>query len=461
MKRRFVRTAILILLGSCCVWQADAQLFGRGAKNEIKLLKENNALLLKKIDSLDAALAISRKNCDSLYAILNPAGEEAEDDIEISISDSLLKVWYVRQNQVFSKSYDMEVEHFSSNVPDSVFVERLNRMNPLIHLQFNDIVKNYCILYSEKMRSSMCHIMELSHYYWPIFDEIFSAYDLPLELKALVIVESMMKPDATSKVGAKGLWQFMYRTAKGYGMVINSFMDERMDPVKSTIGAARYLKDAYNLYGDWSLAIASYNCGVGNVNKAIRRCGGSGNFWDIYEYLPRETRTYLPAFIGALYATHYYKEYGIQPTECALAVPVDTFHINKNLHFCQISEVTGAPHELICSLNPQYIHQIIPGNDMTCVLRLPSEYSNSFIDSADSVYVHNAGKYLNEVQLKNIRNGDSVHGDQVIHKVKSGDTLSGLSRRYGVSVAKLMKWNNLSSSRIRIGQKLVVYSSRK
>lgn len=438
----------------------DAKVKSRGVKDEINTLKSDNALLIKKIDSLTAELSNSTRACDSLNSILHPVQERKDDAFEVNVSDSLLKVWYVRQNRVFEKTYDMEVDRFSSYVPDSVFVERLRHMNTRIKLPYNDIVKNFCILYSENMRKSMGQIMGLSQYYWPIIDEIFTHYGIPLEIKALVIVESMMRPEAVSRVGARGLWQFMYVTAKGYGMTIDSFVDERMDPVKSTIAAARYLRDAYNVFGDWSLALASYNCGAGNVNKAIRRSGGAKDFWDIYEYLPRETRGYVPAFVGVLYATHYYQEYGIVPTECGIAVPVDTFHIKRNLHFSQISEVIGTPEDIIKDLNPQYLHKIIPGDDRNCILRLPSEYTYAFIDAGDSLYLHKKDQYLNPVELKKIKDGAVGQGNHILYKVKSGDVLSRIAVRYGVTVQQLKKWNNLSSSTIRIGQKLVIYTKR-
>ena len=177
----------------------------------------------------------------------------------------------------------------------------------------------------------MAHMLGLCQYYMPIFDETFNKHDLPEELKAMAIIESAMNPLAVSRAGAKGMWQFMYATAKMYGLHIDSFVDERMDPFKAADAAARYLQDAYEIFGDWNLAIASYNCGAGNVNKAIRRSGGKRAFWDIWPYLPRETRGYVPAFVGALYAMTYYKEHGIKPEAIEMPIHVDTFKINKQL----------------------------------------------------------------------------------------------------------------------------------
>lgn len=383
------------------------------------------------------------------------AQDVPEDDVRLDLSDSLVHVYYVQQGSVHSMSYDMEVEHFTSAVSDEEFVKRLNEMNSFIPLSYNDIVKNYCILYSEKLKPSMEVMLGQCEYYWPIFNEIFSHYGLPLELRALVVIESRMRPTATSRVGAKGLWQFMYRTAMGYGLRIDSWMDERMDPVKSTIAAAKYLKNAYDIFGDWQLAIASYNCGTGNVNKAIKRSGGKRDFWDIYPYLPRETRGYVPAFIGASYALYYYKEYGVIPQKAAIAVPVDTFHIHKQLHFEQLAAVVGVPKEVVAQLNPQYLHEIIPGQEHTCILRLPMEYTNDFIEAGDSLYVYDTSRLFNPVEIKKIKEGGS--GNLVVYKVKSGDSLGRISRIYGVSVSQIKKWNHLKSDTIRIGQKLNIY----
>ena len=251
------------------------------------------------------------------------------------------------------------------------------------------------------------------------------------------------------------MWQFMYSTAKHYGLHIDSFVDERMDPVKSAEAAAQYLQDAYEIFGDWNLAIASYNCGAGNVNKAIRRAGGKRDFWSIWPYLPRETRGYVPAFVGALYTMSYYKEHGIKPEAVGMPVAVDTFYINKQLHLKQVSELTGAPLEELKDLNPQYRHEIIPGNEREYILRLPYTYTNAFIEYEDSLYKHKADIYFNPTTIKKIKDGGD--GELIIYKVKSGDYLGKIAGQYRVSVAQIKKWNNLKSNDIRVGQRLTIY----
>ena len=423
-------------------------------------LKQDIERLRNELDSLRQSHDMVLVSMDSLKAV-SVVDTQLTADVDFELSDSLLHVWYVSQGQVFSMDYDMETERFSSNVSDEEFVSRLNNINSYIPLAYNDIVKNYCILYSEKHRKVMNDVMGLSEAYWPLFDEIFMHYGVPLELKALAIVESHLKPTAFSRMGAKGIWQFMYRTGKLYNLRIDSWTDERMDPVKSTEAAAKYLKEAYAVFGDWNLAIASYNCGLGNVNKAIRRSGGKRDFWQIYDYLPRETRGYVPAFIGALYAMHYYKEYGIVPVKKPISVPVDTFHVHRNLHIGQIASVVGVDSAMVANLNPQYYHGMIPGNDYECVLRLPMEYTNAFIDAGDSLYVYEREKYLGEVALKKMmENSPYGSGNYVIYKVKSGDVLGKIARRYGVTVSQIKMWNNIHSNTIRIGQKLKIYTRR-
>ena len=250
----------------------------------------------------------------------------------------------------------------------------------------------------------------------------------------------------------------MYSTAKNYGLHIDSFVDERLDPIKSAHAAAQYLQDAYDIFGDWNLAIAAYNCGAGNVNKAIRR-SGSRAFWDIWPYLPRETRGYVPAFVGALYTMNYYKEHGIRPVSVETPAHVDTMHINRMLHLKQVSELTGAPLQDLKNLNPQYRHEIIPGNDRQYILRIPYTYTNAFIENEDSLYRHKADVYFNPVTIKKIKeDGD---GERIVYRVKSGDYLGKIAINHGTTVAKIKKWNNLKTNDIRVGQRLIIYRSGK
>ena len=432
-------------------------------------LKKENTKLRTELDSLRNEIEkyrLEAEYTDSIAGEMMDLYEENEiksaaginpEDYTAEISDSLLNIWYVHKNTTNDgiEEYDMDSIRFESNVPDEVYMERIRKMNSFITLPYNDIVKNYIILYSEKMPTKMGNILGLCRYYMPIFEETLNRYNMPEELKAMAVIESALNPTAVSRAGAKGMWQFMYSTAKSYGLHIDSFVDERFDPVKSADAAARYLQDAYEIFGDWNLAIASYNCGAGNVNKAIRRSGGSRAFWDIYPYLPRETRGYVPAFVGALYAMTYYKEHGIKPEAIELPAHIDTFKISKMLHLKQVSHFTGASLEELKNLNPQYSHDIIPGNDKEYILRLPYTYSNAFIDNEDSLYIYNAAEFFNPVTLKKIKDGGD--GERIVYRVKSGDYLGRIASRHRCTVAQIKRWNNLTSNNIRVGQRLVIY----
>ena len=433
-------------------------------------IKKENAILKAELDSLKAELERYRaelRRTDSMTNELLNYYEAEEENIDTAFteytaekSDSLLHLWYA-QKLIAEEEIDTEgtdTAKFLSNVPDSVYVERLLKMGSFITLPYNDIVKNHIIRYSEKMPSTMGRILGVCDYYMPIFQEIFDKYDLPEELRAMAVIESALNPLAVSRAGAKGMWQFMYQTAKLYGLHIDSFVDERLDPVKSADAAARYLRDSYSIFGDWNLAIASYNCGAGNVNKAIRR-SGSRKFWDLWPFLPRETRGYGPAFVGALYTMKYYKEHGIKPEAMQMPPHVDTFHINKMLHLKQVSELTGAPLDQLKSLNPQYKHEIIPGNEREYILRIPYQYTNAFIDCEDSLYRHKADIYFNPTTIKKIKDGGD--GERIVYRVKNGDYLGKIASRYRVSVSQIKRWNNLKSNNIRIGQRLIIYRGGK
>ena len=440
-----------------CDTTAQAQTSRRRTLKENEKLRTMVDSLRRELDSCRVQLS----RFDSLASEMMEVYEDedvlvAEEQRELS-TDSLLSIWYLqrRMNSLpDTASYNLDSVHLTSKVPDSVLVSRLTKMNSYITLPFNETVKNYMVLYAEKMPAKMSTILSLSTYYFPIFEEVFAKYNLPLELKYMAVVESALNPTAYSRAGARGPWQFIYSTARNYGLKINSFVDERMDVEKATDAAARYLSDAYRIFGDWALAISSYNCGAGNVNKAIKRSGGKKDFWSIYPYLPREMRGYMPAFVGAMYAMTYYRECGLVPQECSLPVACDTFLVHRNLHFKQINEVVGVPMQTLKDLNPEYMNSIIPGNEGECVLRLPYAYSGEFIEHQDSLYAHRSSELLSDKVMKEVKDGTS---NRITYRVKSGDYLGKIARKYHVSVAQLKKWNGLRSDNLRIGQVLYIH----
>ncbi len=428
-------------------------------KKEAQRILEQNSLLQAKIDSLTAELDSYRAKLSEDKTGIDL--QRTKPIFTAEMTDSLLGEWYLtRQAKDEEVEGDVGDKQFKSQVPDSILIKRLELMNSYINLPFNQTVKNYMILYAEKTPEKMSRLLSLSNYYFPIIEEVLARYELPLELKYMSIIESALNPVARSRVGALGMWQFMYNTGKNYGLTINSFVDERMDVEKSADAAARYLRDAYNIFGDWCLAISSYNCGAGNVYKAIRRSGGKRDFWSIYPYLPRETRGFMPAFVGAMYAMTYYREYGLRPSETTLPVATDTMHINRNLHFEQVSDIVGVPITLLKEMNPQYTHNIVPGSESTTyVLKIPYDYTSTFIEKSDTLYAHKADSLMSPKVLKSIKEGGN--GSSSVYIVKSGDNLGKIAMRHGVSVANIKRWNNLSSNTIRIGQRLYLYDGGK
>ena len=462
MKRFSLLLLTAVFLLSPCL--GHAQIFGE-KKRQNQLIEE----LMHRIDSLQQAY-------DSLYneyqMLAAPANDEdgdilIDDDIENLIEynsdniDSLLNIYYI-QKQIDVNEFDvatLELDSLTSNIPDQVYIDRLQKMNSFIPVQFNKAVKNAIIRYTERMPMATARIIGLSTYYMPLFEEIFDEYGLPQELKAMAVIESALNPRAVSRARAKGMWQFMYNTGKMYGLEMTSYVDERYDPLTSCRAAARLLKDSYMIFGDWSLAIASYNCGAGNVSKAIRRSGGKTDFWEIYNYLPRETRGYIPAFIAALYTLNYYPEHGIVPAQISLPAHVDTFHVNKNLHFGQISETIGIPMETLRDLNPQYLHDIIPGTDHTYILNLPHQYTLAYVDVQDTIHRYKDSVFFNPVAVQKIKETGGSGEQRVIHKVKNGETLSSIAAKHHTTVANIKRWNGLKSNTIHVGQRLYIYGS--
>lgn len=475
--------AATLLIGTAASTDCNAQFFNfrnsDNGKSKKQLLRENE-LLQQRIRDLEEEILWLKKDAakdtldsEAMAAYESSEGDDilagdiAPEDYTQEITDSLLSVWYLlRQNQRLHEgdNFNMDSVRYTTNLPDTVLIGRLQRMNSFITLPYNETVKNCMILYSERMPKKMCNMLGLSKYYMPIFEETFRKYNLPLELKYLSIIESALNPNAVSRVGATGMWQFMYATAKGYGLEIDSFVDERRDPFKSVDAAARYLRDAYHIFGDWSLAISSYNCGSGNVNKAIKRAGGRRDFWDIYPYLPKETRGYVPLMVGAMYAINYAKEYGLEATPIQLPERVDTFKIRKNLHFRQISEVIGIPLSDLRDMNPQYYKDIIPGNQGEYILRLPFYYSSDFLEMQDSIYKYKTNEIFASSVDVNRPSRSSSYGSTSsstttqwkYYKVKRGDSLGKIASRNHVSINQLKSWNGLRGNTIREGQRLKV-----
>lgn len=439
----------------------------KAMQSEIDNLRTSLDSLQQLVDSLEERHYLED---NELLAVIEGNGDGNGNNIVYTpeVSDSLLHLWY--KNSLTGdfdavNEFDMDSVRFSSNVSDEEMIRRLTNMNSFISLPFNSNVKNYIILYSERMTTRMGRVMGLSAYYFPLFEEVLDRYGLPVELKYMAVIESMLNPVATSRAGARGIWQFMYNTGRNYGLEINSYVDERLDVEKAMDAAARYLRDSYKIFGDWALAISSYNCGAGNVSKAIRRAG-SRDFWSIYPYLPRETRGYVPAFVGAMYAMTYYKEYGIVPQNVGMPAQTDTFEIRQNLHFRQINEVVGVPMDDLKNLNPQYSHEIIPASSShPYTLKLPYTWTAAFVDAdRDSLYSHKADSLFSSKVIKEIEKPSSSSAvakpQRVAYKVKSGDYLGKIASRYGVSVSQIKSWNNLRSSNIRVGQILYIYGGK-
>ncbi|MBO5000547.1 MAG: transglycosylase SLT domain-containing protein [Bacteroidaceae bacterium] len=341
-------------------------------------------------------------------------------------------------------------------ISDSVYIDRLSRIPSIIEMPFNDIVKKHIEAYTNRLRNKVSFILAAANFYMPLFEEALDTYDLPLELKYLPIIESALNPTAISRQRASGLWQFMLRTGKLYGLENNSLVDERRDPIKSTWAAARYLKDLYNIYKDWHLVLAAYNCGPGNVNKAIRRAGGATDYWEIYQFLPKETRGYVPGFIAANYVMHYYCEHGICPMEAQLPATTDTIHIHKDLNLQQVAGVCNIDIEQLRSLNPQYKKDVVPGNSKPYVLRLPNNTVNQFIDLQDSIYAYKADQFQKRktVAVKESTAKSSNSKNAKYHKIRRGDTLGGIALKYGVSVKQLRRLNNIRGNNITAGKSL-------
>lgn len=339
--------------------------------------------------------------------------------------------------------------------PDSVYINRLYALPTSMEMVFNPVVKDYIKMYSGRRRNLVSFMLGEGKYFYPMFEEALDKENLPLELKYLPVIESALNPIARSRVGASGLWQFMAGTGRMYDLEINSLVDERRDPQKSTEAAAKYLKDLYGIYGDWNLVIAAYNCGPGNVNKAIRRSGGLTDYWAIYPYLPRETRGYVPAFIAATYIMNYYKAHNICPAVCTRPASLDTLYVDNKVHFQQITDVINIPIEDLRAYNPQFKKDIIPGDYKKYALNLPVQKVSTYIEKKDAIYAYNTKDLLTHRKVAGL---DVIETKATIrtHRVRRGETLNSIAQKYGITVNQLKKWNGLKSNSISVGRQLTV-----
>lgn len=405
--------------------------------------------------------------------VTNAEGKEEVIDLPegmISEVDSLLHLYNAKT--YLKPDTDCNMPDVNPVYDKDVYKERLSRIPTIIEMPYNDIVQKFIDRYSGRLRRSVSYMLGAQNFYIPIFEQALETYGLPLELKYLPVIESALNPQAVSRVGATGLWQFMLATGKNYGLEVNSLVDERKDPIKASYAAAHYLSDLYKIFGDWNLVIAAYNAGPEKINKAIHRSKGKTDYWEIYPYLPKETRGYVPAFIAANYIMNYYCDHNICPMLTELPAKTDTVVVNRDVHFEQIAHVLNMSVDQLKELNPQYRRNIVNGNTKPSIIKLPSTMVNSFIDNEESIYAYNTDNLLSkrsevvvneEVASTTSRSTSSRSRSKSRNRsrgktvtIRNGDTLSQIAARNHTTVAKLKKLNKISGTSIRAGKKIRV-----
>ena len=428
---------------------------------------------------------------DTEITVTNEKGENETFDLPEAMTSEIDSLLHLYNTKTYLKrDADCNLPNVNKTYEPDVYKDRLRRLPTIMEMPYNNVVQKFIDRYSNELRNAVGIMLGASNFYMPIFEQALETYSLPLELKYLPVIESGLNPKAVSRVGATGLWQFMLATAKNYGLEINSLLDERCDPIKSSYAAANYLSDLYRIFGDWNLVIAAYNCGPDKLTQAIHRAGGSKDYWKIYPYLPRETRGYVPAFIAANYIMNYYCEHNICPMTTDLPAKTDTILVSRDVHFKQIAQVLNVDEELVRSLNPQYRKDIVIGYTKPSTLRLPVDKINSFIDQEDSVYAYNADVLLtkrSEVEVareipsyssgrtsasssrksysrskskrsrrKSSRSNRRRRSSSKTVTVRGGDTLSEIAARNNTTVKKLKRLNGLKGNNIRKGKKIRV-----
>ena len=424
--------------------------------------------------------------------VTNKEGKEEQIELPEAMTYELDSLLYLYNSKTYLRpDSSCDFPDINPQYTKEEIMARLKMLPTVIEMPYNDAVQKMIDRYSGHLRHSVSFMLGAQNFYMPIFEEALESYRLPLELKYLPVIESALNPRAVSRVGATGLWQFMISTAKHYGLKVNSLVDERRDPLKSSYAAAQYLSDLYKIFGDWNLVIAAYNCGPDKLNRAIHRSGGSRDYWQIYPYLPAETRGYVAAFIAANYIMNYYCDHNICPMLSTLPVKTDTVMLSRDVHFKQVAGVLGISVDQLRDLNPQYRRNVVNGNNSPMPIRLPVADISRFIDNEDSIYAYNADELLTKRDEVDVNDDDvptvqrvrsyssssnkasrrskkSGRGKDKSKKkkkknsgsasitVRSGDTLSEIARRQHTTVKKLKKLNGISGSTIRAGKKIKV-----
>lgn len=441
-----------------------------------------------------SAGAQSRADNDYI-TVTDDNGKKQEIDVPSSLSlnvDSMLNLYHSKM--YLSKGSDCNYRNYDPETDRQTIIERLRRMPTIMEMPYNEVVQKFIDRYTKRARRQVSYMLGAANFYMPIFEDALDAYGLPLELKYLPVIESALNPNAVSRVGAVGLWQFMLHTGKQYNLVVNSLVDERRDPVKASYAAARYLHDLYNIYHDWNLVIAAYNCGPQRLNKAIHRAGGETDYWKIYPYLPKETRGYVPSFIAANYIMNYYCEHNICPMETQLPEKSDTVMVCQDVHLEQIASVLGIDLNQLKELNPQYRQNVVNGYTQPSAIRLPQNYIGKFIDNENAIFQYDNDRYFtkrSEVEIGGskrtapvYRNGvvmvnnqdmrvgakqnqtaqrstpsqqpsaSKTANDETTIRVCNGQTLYSIAASHGVSVEQIKRLNNLKSNSIVVGEQL-------
>lgn len=446
-------------------------------------MKQTFVLIAAAIIGFSTPVLAQSDDNETEITVTNAEGKKEIIDLPEAMTneyDSLLSVYNNRT--YLNINTDCNMPDVNPVYSKEVYKERLARIPSVIELPYNDVVQKFIDRYSGRLRRSVSIMLGAQNFYMPTFEEALESYGLPLELKYLPVIESALNPNAVSHVGATGLWQFMLTTGKQYGLEINSLVDERRDPVRASYAAAHYLRDLYKIFGDWNLVIAAYNCGPENINKAIHRSNGATDYWQIYPYLPKETRGYVPAFIAANYIMNYYCDHNICPMQANLPGKTDTVVVSRDVHFEQVAQVLGMQIDQIKQLNPQYRRNIVNGSTRPMALRLPATLVGKFIDNEDSIYAYRPDVLLakrTEVEVNDDvpsysrrsssssrskssssrksrskgKKGKKNKGGRNV-TIRQGDTLSDIAKRNGTTVSKLKKLNKISGSSIRAGKKL-------